>query len=453
VLTNVPEGTQLYKFDAVNQRWLVNQFQFGAWVLAEQTLAPGEGAFIRNPSNPFSITFTGVPSTNFVVSVRSGNNLLSLTMDGTSQLSPRDNDLLRLWDSTQTNYSPVLIASEGIWYSPFTGLPQDPALRAGESFLYFTSPTAGETVPQVRPSVYLNNYAPASGLDAPIASTYGCFGSTWVAQLYRGFGDPGSVNSTNYKPLGVPVPLLASAGATYVDPQLVDVPIAIDTPSSLQIRVWDSRRGSTFEAVVRGTGSFGWSKVFDVTPGPPLEPPVNVVGLSPFTIGPITTFWNYYPFPTNAVVLEGQSAQFELGLTADGDLFSYQWQKETAPNIWTDIPGATSSILVIPSVQLPDAGRYRAVSTFDCAGGVTLPSVLTMFGQPRVEAGITLVGNQSILLSGIVPTGLSFQLEESYDLSHWTNFAAFTSPPESWSVLVTNVPEFSRRFFRVRSAP
>ena len=54
VLTNVPEGTQLYKFDAVNQRWLVNQFQFGAWVRAEQTLAPGEGAFIRNPSNPFS---------------------------------------------------------------------------------------------------------------------------------------------------------------------------------------------------------------------------------------------------------------------------------------------------------------------------------------------------------------------------------------------------------------
>ncbi len=195
--------------------------------------------------------------------------------------------------------------------------------------------------------------------------------------------------------------------------------------------------------------------MFTISPGPEMQPPVNLVGLKPFTIGPITTFWTYYPFPTNAVVSEGQSAQFTVPSlsVANSDLFSYQWQKETAPNTWTDIPGATSSILVIPSVQQADAGRYRAVSSFDCASGATLPSVLTVFGPLRIEAGITLVGNQTVMLSGIVPTGLSFQLEESYDLSHWTNFAAFTSPPESWSVLVTNVPDFSQRFFRLRSAP
>jgi hypothetical protein len=307
-------------------------------------------------------------------------------------------------------------------------------------------------VPQLRPSVYLNNYAPASGLDAPISSTYGCFGSTWVAQLYRGFGDPGPVDSTNnYKALGVPIPLLASAGSTYVDPLLDAVQVPIEGQSSFQIRVWDGRRGTSFEEVVRGRGSYGWSKVFDLTPGPALEPPVNLVGLKPFWFGPITTFWNYYPYPTNVVVSEGQSAQFTVGLTADGDLFTYQWQKETAPEAWADIAGATSRILVIPSVQKADAGRYRAISRFDCASGATLPSVLTILGQSRLEAG--LVENQTLMLSGIVPTGLSLQIEESYDLSHWTNFAAITSPPESWSVLVTNVPDFSRRFFRVRLAP
>src|SRR5437899_1444750 len=61
---------------------------------------------------------------------------------------------------------------------------------------------------EFRSSVYLNNYAPASGVNAPISSTYGCFGSNCVAQLYRGSA-----------PVGDPIPLLASAGATYVDPK------------------------------------------------------------------------------------------------------------------------------------------------------------------------------------------------------------------------------------------
>jgi len=276
VLTNVPEGTQLYKFNAAAQRWQVNQFQFGGWAQGEQTLTPGEGAFIRNPSNSFSITFTGTPPTNFVFSVRSGYNLLSLPTDGTSQLNYHDNDLLRVWDSTLTNYGPFLISLQDNWYDPLTGQREEPSLRAGESFFYYRTPAPGETVPQLWPSIYLNNYTPASGLDAPISSTYGCFGNTWVAQLYQGFGDPGPVDSTNnYKPLGVPVPLFASAGATYVDPPVLAVPM--EFVGSFQIRVWDGRRGSSFEAVVRGRGSFGWSKVFTISPGPEMQPPVNLV--------------------------------------------------------------------------------------------------------------------------------------------------------------------------------
>jgi len=243
-----------------------------------------------------------------------------------------------------------------------------------------------------------------------------------VAQLYWEFGGA----------LGAPVPLLASGGATYLDPQLDALPVPINAPNPFTIRVWDSRRGSTFEAVVRGLrGGYGLSKVFTISPGSALEPPVNLVGLSPFTIGPITTFWPYYPFPTNAVVLEGQSAQFILSFPEDNDLLSYQWQKETAPNTWADIAGATSGILVIASVQRADAGRYRAVRRFDCASDTTLPSVLTVIDRPELKAAIALTGNQTVMLSGIVPTGLSFQLEESYDLSHWTNLAARASPPES----------------------
>jgi len=145
-----------------------------------------------------------------------------------------------------------------------------------------------------------------------------------------GSGDPGPFNNS-YRPIGDPDPLFASAGATYVDPPLLAVPL--EFVSSLQIRVWDSRGGSSYEAVLQGvSGALGSSKAFTISPGPEMQPPVNLGGLEPFTIGPITTFWPYYPSPTNLVVSEGQSAQFILSFPTDNDLIAYQWQKESAPD-------------------------------------------------------------------------------------------------------------------------
>ncbi len=453
VLAHVPEGTQLYQFDAAAQRWLVNQFQFGSWVHSEQTLAPGEGAFIRNPAEPFSITFAGTPPTNFVAPVRSGNNLLSVPAGATIQLNPRDDDLLHFWDPTRTNYSPVLIAQQGVWWSPLTGSLVDPPFRPGESFLYYRTPAPGETVPKVQHSVYFNNYAPASGVDAPISSTYGCFGSTWVAQLYQGFGDPGPLDSTNYTAVGEQIPLLASTDVTYVDPQFDGVRFMTPGSISLQIRAWDSRRGGSFEAAVFAGGGIGWSKVFAFSPGPDLQPPLNLVGLGRFDVGPLTPFWTWFPYPTNATVVEGQSARFEVGQVGaqfgTPDYYTYQWQRETAPNTWTDIVGATSRILRIPAVQKADAGRYRAVGRFDCASGVSLPSVLTVFGSPQLSAATASEANQTLLLSGIG----SVQIEASFDLSHWADFAAATNGFERWEIRVTNASEFSQRFFRARLAP
>ena len=265
----------------------------------------------------------------------------------------------------------------------------------------------------------------------------------------------GAFNS--YSPLGAPVPLLASASATYVNPQLDVVP-AMFVGSGFQIRVWDSRRASTYEALGQLRGSRGSSEVFNLTLGPELEPPVNLVGLKPFTIGPITTFWSTYPSPSNTVVFEGQPAQFSVSYASslpDGDRFAYQWQKETAPDTWTDIAGATSITLVIPSTQKTDAGRYRAVFRFDCASDVSLPAVLTVIGQerPRIEAAMASAGNPTLILSGMRSPTSSYQLVASYDLSQWSDFTAVPSGSGRWEVLVTNVPEFSRRFFRLRSAP
>ena len=111
--------------------------------------------------------------------------------------------------------------------------------------------------------------------------------------------------------------------------------------------------------------------------------------------------------------------------------------------------------LVIPSAQKADAGRYRAVFRFDCASDVSLPAVLTVIGQerPRLAAAMASAGNQTLILSGVESPTSSYHLEASFDLIHWTDFTAIPSGSERWQVLVTNVPEFSRRFFRLRLAP
>ena len=450
VLTRVPEGTQLYKFNAAAQRWQVNQFQLGAWAQGEQTLAPGEGAFIRNPSEPFSITLTGTPTpTNFVASVSSGYNLLSEPAGATIQLNPKSNDSLRFWDPTRTNYSPILFSIiDGTWIYQ-GGLVHDPPYRPGESFFYYRTPAPEEAVPQVQFSVYLNNYIPASGVDVPISSSYGCFGSTYVAQLYEQWSNGG-------RPVGEPIPLLASAGATYIDPKFDAVRIPTSFSTSYQIRVWDSRRGNSLEEAEQ-RGFFGGRSEFFVMSPPTanLQPPVNLVGMQPFWVGPLTPYWPipWSTSPTNAAVVEGQSAQFQAEPFGRPiwawDLQTYQWQRETLPNTWTDIPGETSSILRIPAVQKADAGRYRVAGQFDCKSDVSLPSVLTVLEQPRLDAALMSEGNQNLLLSGIGPV----QIEVSYDLSHWTNFAAGTNGSGRWEVLVTNVSEFAQRFFRVRPAP
>jgi hypothetical protein len=172
-------------------------------------------------------------------------------------------------------------------------------------------------------------------------------------------------------------------------------------------------------------------------------------------VGPLTPYWPapWATYPTNVVVNEGQSAEFRtgpFGLPIDAwDLQTYQWQRETLPDTWTDITGATSNVLRIPAVQKADAGRYRVVGQFDCKNGVSLPSLLTVVEQPRLDATLISEASQNLVLSGIG----SVQIEVSYDLSHWSNFAAATNGSGRWELLVTNASEFPQRFFRPRPAP
>jgi hypothetical protein len=57
---NVPEGTTIYKFDNASGSYSINTFEFGEWANGGDTLAPGDGAFIKTPAgSDVTVTFVG----------------------------------------------------------------------------------------------------------------------------------------------------------------------------------------------------------------------------------------------------------------------------------------------------------------------------------------------------------------------------------------------------------
>ena len=60
ILPNVPEGTILYRFDNRTKTFSVNGYDFAKWSNESESLNPGEGAFVFNPSDsPLELKFTG----------------------------------------------------------------------------------------------------------------------------------------------------------------------------------------------------------------------------------------------------------------------------------------------------------------------------------------------------------------------------------------------------------
>jgi len=58
LLADAPDGTVVYKFNSANQQFSINAKDFGEWALPNDTLAPGEGVFIKVAA-PVTITFVG----------------------------------------------------------------------------------------------------------------------------------------------------------------------------------------------------------------------------------------------------------------------------------------------------------------------------------------------------------------------------------------------------------
>jgi hypothetical protein len=455
---NGPEGLLFYKFDAVQTRWSVNQFQWGAWIRPNERLLPGEGAFVRNPLNTnLVLTFKGEPSTETNIPPRApGYNLVSFPTPGKPGFGEvHDGDFVGYFDRQAQQYLPAFLPE---YIGGLGWFPTNPPALAGESFFYFRGTPASRGCDYG--SIYLNNYCPADGIDAPFELFNTCVSTSLVAQLYAGYYSPSlSPEFTMTNPVGPPIRLIGRGNRAYVSPA-EDMVHCLPTFSPfVQLRFWDSRYGSNYQTA-KFKGAYGYSGAIQMSNNNHwLYPPANLIGLErtpEFLPGEAKLS---LASPSVVSVPEGGTAQFTALWRAD----QFQWQRQQGYNFfgapetaWSDIPGATSNVLVIQPVTFRDRGLYRCLCDWNCNGSgfrktagyaelnVPGPSSLA---SPRVlsesnEFRFTLIGERYRYPD--------YSIERSYDLTNWTTWQVLSNLSQTPEIVDPLTNRQPATFYRVR---
>lgn len=110
LLTGVPDGTVVNKFNSATGTYSVNSYEFGDWTNPAETLAPGEGAFIKVPSAS-KVTFVGeVPQGTLSTPLVAGFQIVSSQVPQSGALDTvlgfpaADGDTVYLFDCATQNY-------------------------------------------------------------------------------------------------------------------------------------------------------------------------------------------------------------------------------------------------------------------------------------------------------------------------------------------------------------
>lgn len=142
LFTAVPEGTTIYKYSGT--AFSANGFEFGAWANPNQTLVPGEGAFVLIPAGTpnLTVTFVGeVMQGTLVNAIPQGLSIKSSMVPQTGLLQgalgfvPQDGDTIYQFNTALTPPRYETRAFEfGAW-------SQEPTIQVAESF-FISSPAA-----------------------------------------------------------------------------------------------------------------------------------------------------------------------------------------------------------------------------------------------------------------------------------------------------------------------
>ena len=135
LLPGLPDGTTLCKFDTSLFRLTNNAVKFGKWVNASETLIPGEGAIIFNPTTDFkTLNFSGELNQGRLLNpIPSGFSIRSSLVPQPGRLNTdlgfplTDGDVVHIFDRDQQRYVVYPFPSK-------TWDDNPPVLGVGESF-------------------------------------------------------------------------------------------------------------------------------------------------------------------------------------------------------------------------------------------------------------------------------------------------------------------------------
>ena len=141
LFTAPPEGTTIYKYSGT--AFSANGFEFGAWANPNQTLVPGEGAFVLLPAGPnLTVTFVGeVMQGTLVNAIPQGLSIRSSMVPQAGLLQtalgfvPQEGDTIYQYDLSLV---PPRYATRAFEFGAWS---QEPTIAIAESF-FINAPAA-----------------------------------------------------------------------------------------------------------------------------------------------------------------------------------------------------------------------------------------------------------------------------------------------------------------------
>ena len=330
-------------------------------------------------------------------------------------------------------------------------------------------------------AVLLNNGVWEAGLDAPVLDANGVTllaGDSYSAMLYAG------PNPLSLAPVGSAVPFQVDAGAGYfdlsADPEggvrLVPT-VAPGDLAYLQVRVWETARGATYEEAAAANSKRGISNLFPAWTSEATSPAL-MLGLEQFHLvirgGGSVYFMNLSPsqgvnapvYDTDGVTLLEGPAYVAL-LDAGPDTASMQPVGDPVPFRTGDGAGyfdlanaPGGGVRVIPSVA-PGTTAYLRVRVWETARGSSYEEALAAGGKTGVSTVFSLVtggsgdppsvppplrGLESFLLVADIPyiSPIPDQVINAYESTHPLPFLISdlgTAPSQLELTTATSNPE------------
>jgi len=148
IMPAVPDGSVVSKFDNASQAWVRSRYSaaLAAWVPANITLRPGEGAFFESATN-FPLTFRGTPQTPVLPVVIPEGQVYLLsrqtndigTYENIVGADPNPGAVVYKWDTSNATYAvytytedgwsggvaPTADVGEALWIGPAGGMPTE----------------------------------------------------------------------------------------------------------------------------------------------------------------------------------------------------------------------------------------------------------------------------------------------------------------------------------------